>query len=931
VSYLYTSRQTQQPVSPFGRGLTVHRWPAEHNSIENNLGIEATNVESDPITQQEDNAMSVEISAAPQYSLKYAEIAGDQIADFLARPRVLATYNWPVGTPFTVIMNPWYQYFSLPQVKEKTAGYCRFRGQLKLQFLVNGSSFHRGTMYVSYLPLSQEGYVTPCKFNDGIITTVTGTGVGSPNGAAYHTYSPAAKGLSGSGMRKLVPISQRQHVRLYPNINSGGSLILPFIFPHEYVPIDKNFLSVNGVTNTAVDMGELRFDSVGNLTFLGDNAPDAVDITVMASLESDYELAGPTVYLQSGEAHGGSKIGKSVPSNPKGSSWMGMVSSYGPTVARLMGFTNPPLLTDVPSVRIQNLPNLGNSQLSTRDEVLALHPETTLSSLNESLGGSESEMLISNLVEKESVITAFFWKAIGTNSNTGSVLFDGYVHPCMSPTAVRTGGSGSTYDQVFPIPMDWVAQAFRAWRGDITYSFEIVTTAFQKGRLKVSFEPSGDYGLVTDSVGINYTKILDINDGCKFDFTVPYMATTPWLLTDHTDPHVRPNTQQGFTHFSPGSLDYPIETLVPYNPRTMNGRIRVQVLNTLTNDLDATVIVTVKGGPNMEFAIPCSIDPHSSLQDQYFLQSGEDAYIGETIKSIRDVCHRSTPCGYFRGNATQVHMYTLPATGVPRGIGLNGGDAQLKVGSLYGLGSVSPHSYYQWFSSGYTCARSSHKVSYGGVGSNRPFSSATGDLMTVDRGIDKLTINPFTEEPTYPTLKSRLASDSLSAIGQDSVLGWFGLWSALSEPANAASMLDFKGGSALVPYQSIIKFQPSNQYYDYYRLVYGNSSGNLIGEPIYPSATGAAHNGAKILALASFFYPQDGIKVVNNSDSRSGGCCVFHTAAGADMAFGAFCNAPTWFRARRTNTFTNGHTVGLNGLVAAKMNVVYAESGIMPA
>jgi hypothetical protein len=363
----------------------------------------------------------------------------------------------------------------------------------------------------------------------------------------------------------------------------------------------------------------------------------------------------------------------------------------------------------------------------------------------------------------------------------------------------------------------------------------------------------------------------------------------------------------------------------------MNGKIRVQVLNTLTNDLDAIIIVSVRGAPNLEMAIPCEIDRSVSLQDQYFLQSGEGAYIGETVKSIRDVCHRSTPCGFFRGAPDRLHMYTIPVTGVPRGVGLNGGDTQLKVGLFYGLGSVSPHSYYQWFSSGYSCARSSHRFNFTSVGSNRPGGSeTTGDIITVDRGIDKITTNYFTEDPTYPALKVRPASDSRSTLSGTSGNNSFTLWSALSQIGNGASHIDPLGGSVAVPYQSVVKFQPSNQYYDFYRLVDGLNSGSLIGEPIYNYAIGPAHNGAKLLALASFFYPQDAVKIVTNTNSADVGTTVCYTSAGADMAFGPFCNAPTWFKSRDATTFTNGSSSDLNALVLGKMLQNYAEGDPVP-
>jgi hypothetical protein len=926
----FLGRLAQQPSFSLWSGSCRHSRPAEQTQQYLSAPEEQL---TDAITQQENSATTIEVAAVSPYKLTYANIPGDSLSDFLTRPRVVSTLTWAVGSPFSYVLQPWYLFFTNEEVEKKLHGFSRFRGQLKLQFLVNGSSFHRGMAFASYLPLSQESTTSACNFNDGIIATVKASGIGSPNGAAYHTFAPTALGLNALGARKLVPISQRQHIKIYPNTNVGGTMTLPFIFPHEYVPVDANFTASTGtsVTTTTIDMGELRIDSVGNLTFLGSNAPDAVDITILMSLEPGYELAGPTVYLQSGESHGSSKIHVKAPKSPKSDSWMGMVKTYGPTIARVLGFTNPPLITDVNTVRIQNAPNLSNSQLSTRDEVLALHPETTLSSLNESLGGSESDMLLSNLAQKESFLTAVDWKATGATSTTNTVLFTSYVHPCISPTFVRTGAFSSFYDQVVPLPMDWIAQTCRCWSGDIIYGFEVITTPFQKGRLKVSFEPSGSFGAVTDSLGINFTKVLDISEGTKFEFRVPYMATTPWLLSDHTDPEVRPVSNTNYTHVTPSSLDYPVETMVKYNPRTMNGIIRMQILNTLTNDLDATIVVTVRAAENFKYAVPCAIDDRVSLQDQYFLQSGEDEYIGEQVVSLRDICHRSTPCGFFRNQNSQLYMVRMPVTGVPRGVGLNCGDSQLKtLGTTYGLGSLAQHSFFQWFSSGFSCARSSHRVTLGGIGTCRPNSNALNDLVAVDRGINKITINSFATDSTYPSLKHRLAEVCLCSLGEFSTACWFGNWATLLRPANGASLSDAKGGSVHVPYQSIVKFQPSNVYYDYYRLVNGVSSGSLIGEPIYTAGTGPVHNGGLLLALASFFYPVDAINVLTNSDARLGGTSLMYTSAGADMAFGSFCNAPTFFRARRSNTFSYGNTDALNTIVNSKLNITYSSISTIP-
>jgi hypothetical protein len=376
------------------------------------------------------------------------------------------------------------------------------------------------------------------------------------------------------GMRRLVPMSQRQHVMLYPNTSTGGEMVLPFIFPYEFVPIDAELTA-----KTMEDLGTITIQSVGSLGFLGSNAPENVDITMLMSLEPDYELAGPTTFeLQSGEPNVADLRHVTSSAVPSMSGWRSVVEKLGPAVARIMGFSNPPLLNNVDTVRIQNVPNLANTQLSSRDEVLAAHPGTTLNATNDTIGGDESDMLISNLVKKDSILSQCYWKAVGAGSEVNAVLFEALVHPQLSPVVERVGTFSGAYDQVVPVPMDWVSQPFKLWRGDITFSFEIVTTKFQRGRLRVSYDPSGDFS-DSNTFGRVYTKVLDISEETKFDFTVPYMAPSAWLSTLSTqfDPsfHGVNDTKQ---QVLPSGLDSTNESLYPYNPQCMNGKLRLTYL-----------------------------------------------------------------------------------------------------------------------------------------------------------------------------------------------------------------------------------------------------------------------------------------------------------------------------------------------------------------
>jgi hypothetical protein len=884
--------------------------PAANNNNEDNHT-------TDPILDQTFESAPEVATASEPAKYKFASLPGDDLVDFLRRPRVIYNAEWVVGTSLTTILRPWDSFFSNAQVKEKIVGYSRFRGALKIQILINGSPFHRGTAYASYLPFSSESESAPVTFNDGIITTIAASGFGSPNGAGYHAFDAGAHGIYSAaiGSRRLVPMSQRQHVRLYPAQGQGGEMILPFIFPHEFMPLDAD------LPNIAKYLGTLTLQSVGTLGFLGANQPENVDITILASFTEDYELLAPTTYvLQSGEAHSDSLHSATPSRTPPVSDWLGVVRAVGPTVARLMGFSNPPLRTDVNSFRIQNVPNLANTQLSARDEVLAAHPEVTLTATNDTLGGDERDMEISHLVSKPSYLTSFSWPALGSGSENNAILFTTHVNPEISPMVDKVGATGLHYDMVMPIPMDWVAQTYRLWQGSIVFSFEVVTTKFQKGRLKISYDPIGAFA-TADTTGRVYTKIIDISEEQKFEFEVPYMATTAWLKTPHTElDYTRlPTASSSTTWLVPSALEAPTETLRPYNASTTNGMLRVQVLNTLTNDLDAYVIVSVRAGEDFRFSVPAGVPDYVSLQDQYFLQSGDisqDNYVGEKSASIRDLCHRASACGFTNSNATQITMFEFPVTGVPRGIGYNGGDTQMKAnGNYWGVGSSSPVSFYHWFSSAFACARSSHRVIVTGIGSNFPYSNTTAQIISVRRGITQVSPQVTTGKPKFHPYDRRPTFLTLSALGMGSGLFNSSLWSSLAPMQDSSSAIDYKGGSVLVPYQKNVRFSPSNCMYDMYRPVRNTASGSLIGEPIYTSPDG----GKDVLRLAEYFEPVDTVTVVSNTDARSGGAFIAFTSAGSDVCFGQFCNAPAFFRSRTRVTFVRGSQVTPVTLVREKL------------
>jgi hypothetical protein len=83
-----------------------------------------------------------------------------------------------------------------------------------------------------------------------------------------------------------------------------------------------------------------------------------------------------------------------------------------------------------------------------------------------------------------------------------------------------------------PTPMSFAASCFKYWRGDLVFRFDVVCSAFHRGKLAVIFEPNiAQYGLITASFALNkqYMKIVDIQETQTFEVCVNWASYRPWL------------------------------------------------------------------------------------------------------------------------------------------------------------------------------------------------------------------------------------------------------------------------------------------------------------------------------------------------------------------------------------------------------------------
>lgn len=529
--------------------------------------------------------------------------------DYLRRPVLLQTYTWSSSDPVGGVsptLNPWSAFFSNAAVGSRIDNYAYLRCDLKLKVVINASPFLYGALLGVYNPLHT--------LNED---TIFDTG-----GAAYD-----------SGTRYLIPLSQRPHMWLYPQDNQGATMTLPFFH-------DQNYLRVRDITQFT-SMGEFKLYTYTPLRSANGVATNSVTVQVFAWAENVH-LSGPTVALSlqskvycdsansvpapppKRDEYGKKPISEAASIVSKAMSYLTRIPYIGKYAratemaataisagAAAVGYSNPPVIDETVPFMYRSYPPLSTSEIPHTFDKLTLDPKQELTIDPSTVGlDSSDELSIPYLVQKESYLASANWTSAAL---VDSVLFQCPVTPSLHDIQDRSADPTRAYRVFYQTPMCWVSQLFRFWRGDIIFRFKVVCTRFHKGRLRISFDPLGtttnNINTVNNLSNLVFTKILDIGTETEVEFRVPYQAATAFLGTRLLS---RTATSPPFVvNASTGYVDSPLE---------FNGHINVKVLNVLSAPVataDVTLLVSVRGAENLQFASPAfdQFTPRTSTQE----------------------------------------------------------------------------------------------------------------------------------------------------------------------------------------------------------------------------------------------------------------------------------------------------------------------------
>jgi hypothetical protein len=320
-----------------------------------------------------------------------------------------------------------------------------------------------------------------------------------------------------------------------------------------------------------------------------------------------------------------------------------ILTRAGASVAKLFGYSRPPLLGAPEPFVPRYLSSLANCDVPEAVQKLSMAGRQEVCIDSSPLGiDTGDELQLARLVGKEGYLTTFTWSP---SNQVDSRLMGFGVNPMYHYPSVKNPGAYAL------TPLAYFSQPFKYWRGSIKYRFEIVASAFHRGRLRVVWDPVL-YSL-SAPFNQNFSVVLDIAEQRNFTVVVPYGAAQPYLENNRTP-------EDGIIFGSSYSA---------VDETQDNGNLAVMVLNelsTMQNSADNVVYVNVyvSAGDDFRVAMPCAekimenrfvstseivsesgADPTLVLSDAPITGGNVDSRVdevvfGETVVSFRSLLKR---------------------------------------------------------------------------------------------------------------------------------------------------------------------------------------------------------------------------------------------------------------------------------------------------
>jgi hypothetical protein len=597
----------------------------------------------------------VDLSMGNTRALETGQRTTKRLDDFFDRPILIQAGELTEATNINDIYGVWDLFTTIPSVRSKFRNYAYVRADLEVTIAISGTPFHYGKMLVSYqpMPIMNEvlgGYSDMLAINSNIRQCMLN----------YLSQSPGSV---------VMDVKENQPV----------VLTLPFIL---HKPMARLFntatttIAANTPFSDFADMGYLYFWSLNNVGSVNSTLTPisysiyarmvnvevtALSATILAITTESKDLSetetGPVERYSSRAATFLTHFTKIPVIGPYARA-SNIAFSGMSSIAALFGWSRP--YPDSKPVMVKNLGAQNSAHAIGFDTPMKIsydpHQEVTVDP--RVCGSDEDEMMISHVCARESYYGYFAWPLSATPYQTVLAVIP--VNPSLGTKKEFATNKWVTQ----PTALGFASGLFEYWRGDITFRFEVVCSAYHRGKLAFIYEPNyaQEAGIIAaTSLNKQYIRILDIAESQSVELTVKWAHAYPWLKT--------------YCASTSGAMIWIDKTYVAAE-HMYNGFVYVVVLNTITSPDDSDVVInTYVKSDDMSFnfltnrAVPASrtIWTESKCLSSTPVTSSDWNVSSATKQHISEVCFGEEPIS-FRAVLKRYNTVSYASTAATSGL-----------------------------------------------------------------------------------------------------------------------------------------------------------------------------------------------------------------------------------------------------------------------
>jgi hypothetical protein len=486
--------------------------------------------------KDEENLMDVGGNASDLHfagESKYPEFGQSEVMGieaFFSRPVEILTTTLSVSGSISTNVALWDLWSLQPSIRAKLRNFAYLSGTMVARVQVYGTPFHSGRIMVSpqYYPAR----------NANIAAHDTQVATYAASRPLYLNYLSQAYGAASIDVKNNTPLEIR----------------LPFVHHKPMFRLYNTDTAALGAATSFADMEEALSLYLYTLNDLTTASPTNTDISIQVfAWVEDIKLGTNTASMMAVSTESGKmsdiKEGDERETGPverlatAAATVSDLLSSYPPIApfatassfvftglskfASMFGWSKPVLITD-PSY-VKNRPFANGTQFlgASTAKRITYDPKQELTIDPRVCGIDDDELVITRLAGRESYLTTFDWTT--SDSVMASPIWECRVHPQLDTYFTDTL---KYFHQ--PTSMSFAVQPFLYWHGTIEYRFEIVASAYHRGKLGIFYEPNiSQYGIISADLALNknYFAIVDIQETQSFSVCVEWAQPRAWCKT----------------------------------------------------------------------------------------------------------------------------------------------------------------------------------------------------------------------------------------------------------------------------------------------------------------------------------------------------------------------------------------------------------------